>query len=160
MSQLRLCFMQLVLRPMEILNLRLEFSSGLAEFFFRALLRPGNRQDQNAGQRKNRQTWYFFRIQSQRMERSQEVVFERQQGKRHGQHARLESTYPGGEHYRSKKQRNWRRLQIKLQSRYEQRCGDRQKSHAVTQHRPRSCPGQNTTTLTSRSQLRFVVHAA
>src|SRR5882672_362345 len=102
--------MQLVLCPIEILNLRLELPSGLAEFFFRSLLCSSDRQNENAGQRKNRQTRYFSRIQSQRTERNQEIVFERQQGKRQCQRARLESTHPGGEHYRAEKKRNLRRL--------------------------------------------------
>src|SRR5256885_967513 len=104
MSEFRLRLMQLVLCTIEVFNIRLEFSCGLAEFFFRPFLCAGDREDENGGQRKDDQTRYFCRIDSQRMYRSQEVIFERQQGKHRGQDACLESTDPGCEHYRAQKQ--------------------------------------------------------
>ena len=140
MSEFRLRLVQLVLCPIEILNIRLEFSCSFAEFFFRALLCAGDCQDENGSQRKDDQTRYFCRIYGQRMNRSQEVVFERQEGKHRRQRAGLESTDPGSEHDCTEKQRNGRRLQIKLKLRHEQRCGNRQKTHGVTQHCPRPGP--------------------
>src|SRR5207244_13477488 len=77
MSEFGLRFMECMLCTIEVFNIRLEFSCGLAEFFFMPFLCAGDREDENGGQRKNDQTRYLPWFYCQRMDGSQEVVVDR-----------------------------------------------------------------------------------